>query len=145
MRAYRIGARAVASPRTCIRHSIRWASPLLVVLAAVTLFVSTPEMALAQSNWLPVRIDAVVPNPLNEGLTEIRFVVPTAGEYNLKVYSVDGALIASILESEATTGGTYFATWDGRGHDGSLVANGLYFCRLQFGYFIQTAPIVVMR
>jgi hypothetical protein len=118
----------------------------LVALCLVAVSMALPGIASAQrGNLAPARIDEVAPNPLVAGTTRISFIVPSAGSYNIRIFSVDGALVASVLESEAQGKGEYFATWDGRGIDGSLLANGIYFCRLQFGTLVQAVPVVIMR
>jgi hypothetical protein len=117
---------------------------LFVVIAILSLGALCSDTASAQ-NRPPARISEIAPNPIAQGTTRISFYVPTAGTYNLKIFTVDGSLIASILEDEASGGGTYFTTWDGRGLDGSFVSNGIYFCRLQFGRLVQSMPVLVMR
>lgn len=117
----------------------------LVMLCLLALVMARPDVASSQANRSPVRIDEIAPNPLVQGSTRISFVVPAAGAYNLKIFTVDGSLVASVLDSETNRGGVHIAMWDGRGIDGSLVSNGIYFCRIQYGRLVQAMPVIVMR
>jgi len=117
----------------------------VIALFALALGALAPAAATAQVNRPAARISEIAPNPLVLGTTRISFVVPSAGEYNLKIFTVSGSFVASVLESEAAGGGEFTTAWDGRAADGTPVANGIYFCRLQFGRIIQAMPVVVMR
>jgi hypothetical protein len=92
-----------------------------------------------------IGIDAITPNPLTHGPTVIRYVLPTAGAYNVQIFSIDGALVASLVEEDSPSGGVRTVMWDGRARDGSPVANGLYFCRLSIGKLVRSKSILVMR
>ena len=71
-------------------------------------------------------LDQNYPNPFNPS-TSIRFQVPEAGRVSLKVYSLLGQELATILD-EVRPAGTYLATFDARG-----LASGVYFYRLEAG------------
>jgi hypothetical protein len=71
-------------------------------------------------------LDQNFPNPFNPS-TSIRFQVPEGGHVSLKVYSLLGQEVATILDEERQAG-TYLATFDAHG-----LASGVYFYRLDAG------------
>jgi hypothetical protein len=66
------------------------------------------------------------PNPFNPA-TSIRFQVPREDHVSLKVYSLLGQEVATVVD-EVRPAGTYLATFDARG-----LASGVYFYRLDAG------------
>ena len=67
------------------------------------------------------------PNPFNPSTT-IEFTVPSDGHATLKVYDIVGKEIATLVDGNLPAGLVQRATFDG-----SKVASGVYFARLQFG------------
>jgi glucose/arabinose dehydrogenase len=79
-------------------------------------------------------LSAAYPNPFNPS-TQIDFSVPDVGQgmqATLQVYSVDGQLVATLLDG-SVTGGRYHATWNGTDRAGHAVASGSYYLRLRIG------------
>lgn len=68
------------------------------------------------------------PNPFNPE-TRIRFMLPNAGEVDLKIYNDAGQLVRELTNS-MLAGGRHELTWDGRDQTGRLAATGVYFYRL---------------
>lgn len=68
------------------------------------------------------------PNPFNPE-TRIRFMLPNAGEVDLKIYNDAGQLVRE-LTNGMFAGGRHELTWDGRDQTGRLAATGVYFYRL---------------
>ena len=77
------------------------------------------------NNELPseFRLMQNYPNPFNP-VTKITFSVPTKAYINLKVYDVQGKEVAVLADSEYNSG-NYEVSFDA-----SLLASGVYFCRL---------------
>jgi hypothetical protein len=73
-----------------------------------------------------ISLDQNYPNPFNPS-TSIRFQVPEPGRVSLKVYSLLGQEVATLVD-DVRSAGTYLATFDARG-----LASGVYFYRLDAG------------
>ncbi len=70
------------------------------------------------------------PNPFNPG-TKIAFDLPEPARVSMRVYNAAGRLVRSLLEGVAMEPGPHVQSWDGRDRDGSVLASGVYFCRLE--------------
>ena len=68
------------------------------------------------------------PNPFNP-VTKIRFSVTKPGNYALRLYNVQGALIRTVA-SRHFDAGTHEATWDGRTNSGGMAASGVYYAKI---------------
>jgi hypothetical protein len=65
--------------------------------------------------------------------------MPDAGQVNLKVYDVSGRMVAKLAEG-----------WKEAGHhqatfDGSRMASGIYFVRMQAGSFAAVRKMVLLK
>jgi photosystem II stability/assembly factor-like uncharacterized protein len=78
------------------------------------------------------------PNPFNS-TTSVQYSVPSAGHVILKVYTVLGQEVQTLVEEQKSPG-NYEAKFDG----GTLVS-GIYFYRLQAGSFSQTRKLVLLK
>ena len=83
-------------------------------------------------------LDQNYPNPFNPK-TGIRFEVPGVSDVNLTVYDILGREVA-VLVNEKKVAGRYEVTFDG-----SNLASGAYFYRLQAGGFVQTRKLLLVR
>ncbi len=68
------------------------------------------------------------PNPFNPSTT-IQFQLPTSAEVTLRIFSVLGQEVATLVSGQRTAG-TYQVLWDGRASSGAPVASGVYFYSL---------------
>jgi hypothetical protein len=84
-----------------------------------------------------------VPNPFNPA-TSVRFGLPAATDVKLVVYDVQGRRIATLV-NETRASGVYTERWEGRADDGSQVAAGVYFVRLEAGGKTETQKIVMVK
>lgn len=78
------------------------------------------------------------PNPFNPK-TKIEFDIAQPIHAKLEIYSVDGKLIAQLVNTSLDAG-TYSVEWDG-----NSVHSGLYFYRLSAGDFSQTKKLVIVK
>jgi hypothetical protein len=78
------------------------------------------------------------PNPFNPSTT-IRFQLPRASHVTLTVYDVLGREV-SVLVNEGKDAGVHEVKFDG-----SNLASGVYFNRLQAGEFVQIRKLVLLR
>jgi hypothetical protein len=78
------------------------------------------------------------PNPFNPRTT-IRYEVPGATHVNLTVYDVLGREV-SVLVNEKKPSGNYRVKFDG-----SSLASGVYFYRLQAGDLVATKRFLLLK
>jgi len=78
------------------------------------------------------------PNPFNP-TTKIDFQITEVGMASLKIYDVLGRVVA-ILVNEQLKPGSYEVSFDG-----SNVASGMYFYKLQAGSFVETKKMVLLK
>ncbi len=83
------------------------------------------------------------PNPSRAG-TVISFALPAAGAASLKLYSVDGRLVRTLLDGQ-TDAGVHEIAWDGKGDTGFRAATGVYLYQLEATGQRLTRKLVVIR
>jgi flagellar hook assembly protein FlgD len=83
------------------------------------------------------------PNPFNPSTT-FSFDMKVKSRVTLKIYSVTGALVRTLVD-EVKPAGSYKVTWDGTGERGSKVASGVYFYRMDTKEFTSTKKMVLLR
>jgi hypothetical protein len=101
--------------------------PLRVELASATLPVL--QATVLEQNY---------PNPFNP-VTALRFTLPRAVHLRLDIVDVTGRVVATLVEGELPAG-DHVRLWDGSG-----VASGVYYARLQAGSARLIRPMVLMR
>ena len=72
------------------------------------------------------------PNPVAQS-TQFSFTIQTESEATLKVYSLDGKEVKTLVESGSLNAGTHTITWDGTANDGTRLADGAYLYKLTAG------------
>ena len=78
------------------------------------------------------------PNPFNP-VTNIQFDIPKEGFVTLKVYDILGREVRNIV-NEFKQAGSYIVSFDG-----SALASGIYFYRLESGNFIQVKRMIILK
>lgn len=78
------------------------------------------------------------PNPFNPN-TRIEFDIAETTEATVGIYSVDGKLVAELVNSTLEAG-SYSAEWDAKN-----APSGLYFYRLNAGEFSETKKLVIVK
>jgi glucuronoarabinoxylan endo-1,4-beta-xylanase len=78
------------------------------------------------------------PNPFNPS-TVIEYQIPTAENVSLKIFDMLGREVATLV-NERKSPGTYEVMFDG-----SRLASGMYFYRLQAGNLVETKKLVLLR
>ncbi|TMQ62963.1 MAG: hypothetical protein E6K79_11145 [Candidatus Eisenbacteria bacterium] len=76
----------------------------------------------------PVAMLGNSPNPFNP-ITKIKFAVRKPGNYALRLYNVQGALIRTVASRHFDVG-TQEVTWDGRTNTGGMAASGVYYAKM---------------
>jgi len=92
--------------------------------------IATPTAVLAETPGAPARfaLHPNTPNPFNPRTT-IRFELDRAGPATLRVYSVTGALVRTLVDHPLPAG-QYRTVWDGLDAQGRPVGSGIYVYRL---------------
>ncbi len=83
------------------------------------------------------------PNPFNPATT-IAYELPRRAHVTLSVYNILGRKLRTLVNVDQTAG-RHVAYWDGRDAYGRAAASGIYFYRLEAGYFVQTRKMVLLK
>lgn len=75
---------------------------------------------------LSLALDQNYPNPFNP-TTTVEFTFPSAGDGSVRIFDLLGRTVATIFDTSVLPGRYYQAVFDG-----SSLASGSYFCRLEF-------------
>jgi len=92
---------------------------------------------------LKVELDQNYPNPFNAG-TSIVFRLPNRANVTLKIYTVLGQEVATLV-NERQEAGFHKVSWNGANDQGRPLPTGVYFCRLSANTHQLTKKIVVLR
>jgi hypothetical protein len=107
-----------------------WRRPLSEMITSVEPPTSeSPREFLLSQNY---------PNPFNPSTT-IRFELPKASQVTLTVYDILGRQV-SVLVNEKRDAGVYEVKFDG-----SNLASGVYFYRLQAGSYVNAKKLLLLR
>jgi hypothetical protein len=83
------------------------------------------------------------PNPFNM-TTVIEYAVPFKSEVTITVYNVLGQKINTVVNEEKTAG-YHKAIWDGTNQEGTDVASGLYFYKIEADNFKDTKKLMLLK
>jgi uncharacterized protein (TIGR02145 family) len=83
------------------------------------------------------------PNPFNP-TTKISFVLPQDEFVTLKIYNSLGQLVRTLVNAKMDKG-THTVEWNATGENGSILASGIYFYRIEAGNFVQTSKMIYMK
>jgi len=107
-----------------------WRRPLSEILTSVQPpWSQQPEAFVLDQNY---------PNPFNPSTT-IKYELPTSSMVRLSVYDLLGREV-SVLVNERKAAGSYEVKFDG-----SNLASGVYFYRLQAGSYVNTKKLLLLR
>jgi len=98
----------------------------------------TVDMA-AQSAPREFRLSQNYPNPFNPS-TSIQFTVPSSGRATLKVYNMLGQEVAELFDGFATAGDYHQVEFNG-----SNLASGIYFSRLEFAGKMEVKKMLLLK
>ena len=79
------------------------------------------------------------PNPFNP-TTEIRYSIPNNSFVTLKVYNAIGQIVAELVNNEYKESGSHNVVFDG-----SNLASGIYFYKLEAANFVDTRKMVLVK
>ncbi len=83
------------------------------------------------------------PNPFNP-LTNIKYSIPNKSVVSLKIYSLLGKEILTLV-NEVKTRGEYSVKWDAKNSLGNKVPSGIYFYKLAASDFTQTKKMILLK
>ncbi|MDI6840408.1 MAG: T9SS type A sorting domain-containing protein [bacterium] len=83
------------------------------------------------------------PNPVSN-VTTISYALPLAGTVSLNVYDIAGRLVRVLVNGKVNAG-VHTVSWNREDDSGSVVADGVYFCRLQAGTTSSIRKLVVLK
>ncbi len=87
---------------------------------------------------------AAYPNPFNPS-TRIEFFLNAQAEVSLAIYDVRGRRVRLLENPHVRPAGVHIIPWDGRDESGRPVASGVYFYRVDAGFDVRTARLVLVR
>ncbi len=83
------------------------------------------------------------PNPFNSS-TLIRFSVPDQQQVSLKIFTITGQEVLTLLDKKLSAG-NYTINWNGKDKSGLAVSTGVYFARLTSGEKSRMIKMVLLR
>ncbi len=84
------------------------------------------------------------PNPFNP-TTWIEFVLPKDEFVTLKIYTLDGREVKTLVENKLYSAGRHRISWDGTDNIGSKVASGVYIYRIEAGKFKASKKMLFLK
>jgi len=89
------------------------------------------------------KLHANYPNPFNPS-TQISYSLKENIYVFIGIYNINGQLVRILVEKRQPAG-TYWINWDGRDYHRNLVSNGIYFCQMQTGSYVETRKMVLTK
>ncbi len=84
-----------------------------------------------------------VPNPFNP-VTTISFALPAVSHVMLRIYSVEGKLVKTLVD-ETRAAGLQAVDWNGRSNTGEIQSSGVYFYCLRTGNHTLTRKMLLLK
>ena len=100
-----------------------------------------PDNPVFSNNGLPSNfsLSQNFPNPFNPS-TQIKFALPQNTFVSVKVYNIAGELVATLVNNEYRNAGYYDVAFDG-----TNLASGIYFYKIEAGSFVETKKMVLIK
>ena len=83
------------------------------------------------------------PNPFNAN-TQIRYELPKTTHVSIKIYSVAGQLVRTLI-SGTIQAGYHAVEWDGRDETGVTLLSGVYLYEMVAGAFKEVRRMVLLK
>lgn len=84
------------------------------------------------------------PNPFNPSTT-FSYTLPLDKAVSVKVYDVAGRLVRTLVNNTPHAAGSYEVSWDGTSDSGHSVASGTYIYTLEWGQFMQSKTMILLK
>ena len=103
------------------------------------------DMAPVESTGKPLRFYLAqnVPNPFNT-LTVLQYEIPRKTRTTLRIYSVNGQMIKTLVDAEILPG-SHTVIWNGTNDLGSEIGSGIYFCILNADTFRMVRKLILVK
>jgi glycosidase len=101
------------------------------------------ELPVESTSPHPVTLSPIAPNPMNPR-TQIQFRLERTARVRVSIYSIQGARIRVLLDSELAAG-DHLLAWDGRDSTQRMVASGVYLLQLEAAGVRHRQRIVVLK
>ena len=88
-------------------------------------------------------LEANYPNPFNPSTT-LRFALPEAATVSLKIYTITGQLVRTVVNGYREAG-YHQVTWNGTNEVGQQVSSGFYLYRISTPQYHQTRKMLLMK
>jgi hypothetical protein len=89
------------------------------------------------------KLYANYPNPFNPS-TSIKFAIKQAGSVTLKIYSINGRLIKTLVNTELSLG-EYRVLWNGKDDNNVPVPSGTYLYRIVAPNYVKTMKALLIK
>lgn len=90
------------------------------------------------------KLSANYPNPFNPSTT-FSYTLPLDKAVSVKVYDVTGRLVRTLVNNTPHAAGSYEVSWDGTSDSGHPVASGTYIYTLEWGQFMQSNSMILLK
>ena len=116
-----------------------------VMIDSILSHLGVPSAGVAEKLAKPkdVALLGNVPNPFNAS-TEIRFVLPQAGDVKVEVLDVSGKVVRTLFEGNMPAG-THSLIWNGTDAAGKEMPSGVYTCRVIAGDRVVTTKMSLVK
>ena len=127
------------------RSGLGGQAPLLRLRGYNVPGVTGPVVGVQEGVGQPLfRLGEIRPNPFTHRTT-VRFDLSQRERVRVWVYDVNGRLVRKLINGILMEPGSHDAEWDGNSDAGTLLASGLYLCRLDVGGRSETRRIALLR
>ena len=89
-------------------------------------------------------LSANYPNPFNP-TTTFSYTLPLDKAVSVKVYDITGRLVRTLVNNVQHTAGTHEVSWNGTNDSGHPVASGTYIYTLEWGQFMQSKTMILLK
>ena len=144
--SYQIDSRAILEITKNQGQFVTLAKPLIVYQYEIPETTSSgggPQSAGRITILTKPKLYQNYPNPFKIQ-TAIRYSLPGESRVSLKIYSITGRLVKTLLDQNQTSG-IYSVNWDGKDNLGKTVSSGIYFYRLETDNYQTTNRAIIIR
>ena len=83
------------------------------------------------------------PNPFNP-VTTISYQIPDDGFVNVSIYDMRGRVVKTLVNSQQSHGNKFFS-WNATDNRNRLVPAGVYLYKIEFGDFVSTRKMILLK
>ncbi len=84
-------------------------------------------------------------NPMRNESVNIIYNITSGGAVTIKIYTIEGTLVKTVLSGVSTQAGTYTQTWNGRNDQWGIVASGIYLVHIEGPGLKDTKKICIIK